>query len=58
MYCRTTGASAVRLLTSTRTIGAIPGTYTTTVHRSNGRTTSGTFTVGAPNASGNCVATN
>jgi len=38
--------------------GAIPGTYTTTVHRSNGRTTSGTFTVGAPNASGNCVATN
>jgi hypothetical protein len=37
--------------------GAIPGTYTTTVHRSNGKTTSGTFTEGARNASGDCVPT-
>jgi hypothetical protein len=38
--------------------GAIPGTYTTTVHRSNGKTAAGTFTVGARNASGDCVAVN
>jgi hypothetical protein len=38
--------------------GAIPGTYTTTVHRSNGKTTSGIFTVGARNASGDCLAVN
>jgi hypothetical protein len=37
--------------------GAIPGTYTTTVHRSNGKTASGTFTAGAWNASGDCVPT-
>jgi hypothetical protein len=35
--------------------GAIPGTYTATVHRGNGKTTSGSFTVGIRDSSGKCL---
>jgi hypothetical protein len=36
--------------------GAIPGTYTATVHRGNGKTASGSFVVGVRDSSGNCIA--
>lgn len=35
--------------------GAIPGTYSATIHRGNGKTTSASFQVGTRNSSGNCV---
>jgi IPT/TIG domain-containing protein len=35
--------------------GAVPGTYTATVIRSNGKTASGSFTVGTRDSNGNCL---
>jgi hypothetical protein len=35
--------------------GAVPGTYTATVYRSNGNTASGSFSVGTRDSQGNCV---
>jgi hypothetical protein len=36
--------------------GAAPGMYTATVHRGNGKTTTGSFIVGTRDANGNCAA--
>jgi uncharacterized protein YfaS (alpha-2-macroglobulin family) len=38
--------------------GAIPGTYTVTIHPSSGKTASGDCTVGTRTASGDCAAAN